>query len=446
MSQQQQAALRTREGRLDLPTPLPLRLRLGGWAERLGWPEVCKDLVEVASAVLLADRRVTRPRLTLGPRRISLSLPVRQPRLWEKAAPHMSEALEVLGGDRFDFEFYERLDGASCFPDRASGQMSFNFPGRASVLAAPRVERVALFSGGLDSVAAAASFAAQGASVAYVTHYVYGIGRLENLLRGIYKAYGVSGHQPQHAQFHIKPVGGIVRELRENSRRSRSFLFVSLALATAFACGAREVCVCENGVLALNLPLIPAMIPTRHAHSLFLKVMERLAHTLFDESIRVVNPFELTTKGEMSRIFTSRHEELALASISCWNQQWSGRGGNYGKGHCGYCIPCLVRRVSLHASDIGWPKGHFDVDVRSLSKRRRLSEQDLHRLGAYKALLGFAASVRSCRSWKSFLNRFPDAISAEPTYKLYPTDRWFKKLYSMMRRFSLEVEAAFETE
>jgi 7-cyano-7-deazaguanine synthase in queuosine biosynthesis len=353
----------------------------------------------------------------------------------------MGEALEVLGGDRFEFEFRERAGGAACFPDSESSQMSFQFP-RPSGEGRPSAERIALFSGGLDSAAAAAHFASRGDSVAYVTHYVNRIGRIEGLLARIYGAYGAGGQGPRHAQFHIKPFGKIVPLLRENSRRSRSFLFVSLALATADAVGAREVCVCENGVLALNLPFTRAMIPTRHAHGQFLKAMERFARALFGEQIRVTNPFELTTKGEMIRIF-SAHEELALASVSCWNQQWSGGPGNYGSGHCGYCVPCLVRRVSLHAAGVAVPGNHFDVDVRKLSRRARLSETDERRLGAYNALRDFAGRVGACHTRRAFLGQFPEAISAEPTYKDYSPDRWFKELFKMMKRFSLEVEATF---
>lgn len=427
-----------------LPTPLPVRMRLGRWAGQLVWADVCKDLVEVASAVLLADRRVLRPRRTLGPRHIRLPLHVRHARVWEAAAPHMSEALGVLGGDRFEFEFRERPGGAGCFPGTAAGQMSFCFP-RLDTEGHPLAERVALFSGGLDSAAAAAHFASRGDSVAYVTHYVNGIERVERLLGRIYGAYAAGGLERRHAQFHIKPVGEIVPLLRENSRRSRSFLFVSLALATAHAVGAREVCVCENGVLALNLPFTPAMIPTRHAHGQFLKAMERFGRALFGEQIRVTNPFELTTKGEMIRVF-SGHEELALASVSCWNQQWSGGRGNYGRGHCGYCVPCLVRRVSLHAAGITVPKDHFDVDVQKLSRRAGPSAEDERRLGAYNALRDFAGRVGGCHNRRAFLSRFPEALGAEPTYKDYPPDRWFKKLFELMRRFSLEVKATFGAE
>jgi len=427
----------------DLPKPLPVHLLLKGAASEFTWSELGRDLIEVACAVFLADRMNMRQRDTLGPREIALRLPVRQPAAWKRVATHLERALSILGDDGFTFDFYHSSRGAGLFPaqdaqdrpvrKRVRPERTHPFP--------VAIERVALFSGGLDSAAAAAHFARRKESTAYVTYYVRDIRRIEGLLKEIYSTFGKKT-QPLHAQFYIKPKPIFAPRLREHSRRSRSFLFVSLALPTAQALNAREVCVCEHGVIALNLPFIPAMIPTRHAHSSFLKSMELLAKGLFQTPIRVVNPFELRTKGQMSRIFRA-HPRLALESVSCWNQQWSGRGANYGKGHCGYCVPCLVRRVSLEAADIAIPKSHFDLDVRQLTRRQRLTKEESARLGFYRALLSFTAQVQSCRSWRSFLRTFPDIITTESTLRPQPSEEWFRRLFTMMQRFAREVEHSF---
>lgn len=426
----------------ELPLPLPVHLLLKGSAADLVWPDLAKDLIEVACAIFLADRMHARARDTLGSRQIALRLPVRKPTAWKQVAPHLKEALGILGDDEFSFDFYYRPQGAGCFPaqDKPKQQQSKRLPDKKGALPfPPAIERVALFSGGLDSAVAAAHFARSKAPTVFVTHYVRDIRRIEGLLNEIYRTYG-KGTQPLNAQFYIKPKSAFAPKLREHSRRTRSFLFVSLALATAQALNAREVCVCENGVIALNLPFIPAMIPTRHAHSSYLQTMERLANDLFTTPISVVNPFELQTKGEMNHIFRS-HPQLALESVSCWNQQWSGRGANYGRGHCGYCVPCLVRRVSLDAAGITIPKGHFDLDVNHLP--RRLTRDQAARLDSYRALLVFTAEVLSCRSWRGFLRTFPDIINSESTMRPRPQDEWFREVFRMVQRFAREVEHTF---
>src|SRR5262249_47544490 len=149
-------------------------------------------------------------------------------------------------------------------------------------------DRVALFSGGLDSAAGAATFTQRGLLTIYVSHYVNGVGRLARLLHDIASAYG-RPDQARHAAFYVRPKGPVVQQLGENSRQPRPLLFAALALATAMSVGTREVCVSENGPLALNLPLAPGMLPTRHAHSRFLLALERLGRSLFDVPIRVRN-------------------------------------------------------------------------------------------------------------------------------------------------------------
>ena len=283
--------------------------------------------------------------------------------------------------------------------------------------------------------------AKQGIRSAYVTHYVRGINRTAELLRRIYATYGRSA-ELCHAQFYLRPAGTITERLRESSRRGRSFLFVSLALVTAASLGADEVCVCENGPLALNLPLTAAMVPTRHAHSQFLKAMERFARQLFGTSIRIWNPFELRTKGQLTRTFAP-HPDLALETVSCWNQQWAGRGRNYGRGHCGFCLPCLVRLVSLEAAGIRFPKGHFDYDVRHHARLRMLTANDIPRLGPFHALVQFCRTVKECRTWQEFVRTFPLVVDSEPTSAT--TDRdWFAQIFRTMKRFAVEVSRSLD--
>jgi 7-cyano-7-deazaguanine synthase in queuosine biosynthesis len=423
----------------DLPIPLPVHLLVNGLPSSLFWPEVARDLIEVACAVFLADRMHSRSRDTLASRRIALRLPVRQRKAWKRVTPQLERALSILGDDVFTFDFYHSTSGAGCFAVQDSLKLRTNKHSENNL--GTSIARVALFSGGLDSAVAAAHLARRKEQTAFVTYYVRDIRRIEALLKEICETYG-EGKQPPHVQFYIKPKREFADKLREHSRRSRSFLFVSLAIATAQALNSREVYVCENGVIALNLPFVPAMIPTRHAHSAFLQTMESLAKDLFKDDFRVVNPFELRTKGEMSQIFHD-HPQLALQSVSCWNQQWSGHGANYGKGHCGYCVPCLVRRTSLEAADIAIPKSHFDVDVRRLASRKHLNREDSAKLGNYWALMRFAEQIGSFPSWRSLLRSFPDIIVSEPTLKRTSPELWFKDLFSMLKRFAREVEHTF---
>jgi 7-cyano-7-deazaguanine synthase in queuosine biosynthesis len=408
-----------------LPLPLPVRVAFRGLAGNLCWTDDSKDLIEVATAVLLADRLVTRPRSGRRSRRIRIRLRVRNVKKWKSAIPRLHDVLGILTDDDFSF-------------DLAFGASSkINFACSVPPSRSKSVSQVALFSGGLDSAAAAALFAQEGLETAYVTHYVRDMHRISRLLQRIYDRYDGKAEVP-HALFYMRPAGAIVSHLRENSRRTRSFLFVSLAVVTAVGLGIGDVRVCENGPLALNLALTSAMVPTKHAHSQFLQSMEELVRHVFERQIRISNPFELLTKGKMSEVFTS-NPGIALATVSCWNQQWSGSGANYGHGHCGFCVPCLVRRVSLEAAGISIPRRHFDIDVESLAGRRDLSRENLRRLTAYRALLSFASTVEACRGWQDFVRAFPAVIDSQPTSHPMSSNVWFQSVFRMTRTFVREI-------
>jgi hypothetical protein len=167
--------------------------------------------------------------------------------------------------------------------------------------------------------------------------------------------------------------------------------------------------------------------------------MALFTQELFGISLKVFNPFELKTKGEMCRVFLS-HPELALSTISCWNQQWSGKGKKYGKGHCGYCVPCLVRLAALKSTGINIPKDHFDIDIKKLAGKSHLSPVESNRLSPYRALFNFTKKINACKNWQEFLDYFPETIYTESTSQPMDTDEWYKCLFHTMKRFAYEIE------
>jgi hypothetical protein len=67
-----------------------------------------------------------------------------------------------------------------------------------------------------------------------------------------------------------------------------------------------------------------------------------------DLRVRLINPYQLKTKGEMLRECSNQAllAEHAHRTTSC------GRFKKYGYRHCGRCVPCLVRRAAFLAAKI----------------------------------------------------------------------------------------------
>lgn len=137
----------------------------------------------------------------------------------------------------------------------------------------------------------------------------------------------------------------------EMSCRSRSFMFFALAtiVATYANC---DVVVPENGSVSLNYPLSPsrrASCSTRTTHPLFIMRYQNLIHEL-GLNIRIYNPYEFQTKGEMVQHCADKNFLLQVIakSNSCGKrnmhqQMYDNRNAT----HCAHCMPCMYRKAAL---------------------------------------------------------------------------------------------------
>jgi hypothetical protein len=214
-----------------------------------------------------------------------------------------------------------------------------------------------LFSGGLDSLAGAIDLLEAGRNVVLVGHYDSNLllPRQRMLFERLRDAYGAD--RVLYRPFYLRPLGAQAAQARplppdrEPTTRSRSFLFIAAAAVTASAAGLAVVHVPENGYIGLNIPLEPSRIgacSTRTTHPHFFRL---LADAFEDAEIdlAVENPYRLKTKGEVLEQCRNHHLLLGLAptTISCAHPE-VGRWSHESYANCGYCYPCLMRRISLH--------------------------------------------------------------------------------------------------
>jgi hypothetical protein len=122
-------------------------------------------------------------------------------------------------------------------------------------------------------------------------------------------------------------------------------IFAGTGLGRAFT-----VRVPENGLIALNVPLDPlrlGSLSTRTTHPFYMARWNDLLVAL-GISGRVENPYWDKTKGEMVNdcANASLLRRLIPRSLSCSSptkSRWQGHGIE----HCGYCLPCLIRRAAI---------------------------------------------------------------------------------------------------
>lgn len=306
------------------------------------------DMLALAMAAYAADlripRAIDRDRWT---RDITLHLPVMDPKRWETVRADVTRLLSFLTGDRWEILIRQRL-------------------AYATVAAEPKlaaVKTLSLFSGGLDSLIGAVDLLSAGEPVMLVGHYGAGMTNpvQQQLLEKLQARYGESVHR---LMFYVQPPKNY--ETGEPTMRSRSILFLALGIATASALGdGRKLVVGENGPISINVPLTMARVGslstrTTHPHTigLFSKIVAALGL-----SVAIEMPYRFQTKGEMLR--GSRDKvtltETAPLTMSCSHPEIGRYAGLTPGNHCGYCVPCIIRRAALNAA--GMAQDVCDTDI-----------------------------------------------------------------------------------
>lgn len=167
------------------------------------------------------------------------------------------------------------------------------------------------------------------------------------------------------------------------------------------------------GWISLNPPLTGNRLgaySTRTTHPHFLAQLSSLWQRA---GLRhpLANPYQGRTKGEM--LLNCRNQplvrELFARTVSCSRpvvSRWQRRPA----GACGYCYPCLMRRIALHR--LGWDKGaHYLLDVLAAPEtlRHRTRGRDLRALLLALRTWEDSPSEITARLW---LGDTPAAVAA----------------------------------
>lgn len=321
-----------------------------GRLRRLGvYPsEVGVDLLVIAAIVHAADTRISRLRTSQDgwTRELGISVPVSDPGLWSGQRTLLEKTLRFLTGDHWTVAFRARPDGMADFVRRpVKGLFEHGF------------DRIALFSGGLDSLIGAIDRLEEGAIPLFVSHGGEGAVSKpqDSVFKSLAAAYRTGNREPTRLrlgmQFGRKHTPGVARE---ESTRGRSFLFIALAAMAGSGLGHHfSLEVPENGLIALNVPLDSVRLgslSTRTTHPYYLHRWNELLSGVGIAG-EIVNRYWDKTKGEMMKACQNPKllGELAPVSLSCahpsagrWDKSEAGRHP-----HCGCCVPCLIRQAAF---------------------------------------------------------------------------------------------------
>lgn len=301
------------------------------------------DLLLLALAVYAADKRISRNEVSQDgwTREIDVHLPVSDPATWNSIRANLAKMLGFLTGDLWRFSF------------RSLPRQFSEMATRGAPLMRTTPKALCLFSGGLDSFIGAIDEFERKGDPLLISH---GWGSSDSSHQGIclealHGKYGRGRVRQLRSRIGVGEHDLSITMNGEPTERSRSFLFFSLAAASASGLSdAVSTIVPENGLISLNIPLDSLRLgafSTRTTHPFFLARYNQLLAELGIPT-QLINPYRHCTKGEM--VAQCLNQQLLRATvadtISCSSANKARWDGN-SPGHCGHCVPCLIRRAAL---------------------------------------------------------------------------------------------------
>jgi 7-cyano-7-deazaguanine synthase in queuosine biosynthesis len=322
-----------------------------------------EDLVSLAGVVAFADRSVRRLVARGWRRNLHIVMPVKHPELWNGYALRTSlvDALHFLTGDAWSFEFVKKTGRSGKLK-----QAEFAL-GKGKFVVMP-------FSNGLDSFSQSRLLSKEcpGVSAIRLTAWNRGLagGRdwvTENGIR--YRRVSL-------------PVSLAAGSHPEQTFRTRSFMFSTLAgLASAMA-DAESIVIPEAGQGSLGPSLVPVgqESPHRGSHPKFSRLMSEFFRAFWGKPVEIRHPQLWRTKGEvLSLLRTNGLEQGWDSTSSCSRDQRVTPTARHKRIQCGLCSGCLLRRMSLFSAGFTEPSSTYYFEDLSASTLEKVLCSDARR-------------------------------------------------------------------
>jgi len=303
------------------------------------------DLLNISLFVYFADRLIERTTTyDSWTREIKLFIPVLGLEKCNKIKMKLEKMLKFLSGDYWQIEFRKRdlLEIENNFSEKILKKKN-NID----------IKKISMLSGGLDSYIGAIDLLEdKSKDIIFISHYGGGNDvspYQKEVISTIIKEFELNDNF--FIRFHAKAL-----KPKEDTTRTRSFMFFSHAIAVASSFNKEiEIIIPENGFISLNIPLTNSRLgssSTRTTHPYYMKLFQEIINDL-EINVNLYNPYQFKTKGEM--IIECKKLELLKKTLyktmSCSHSSHGRYEGDSGS-HCGYCVPCIIRKASINKANI----------------------------------------------------------------------------------------------
>lgn len=312
-------------------------------------PDRILDLLELAAYVFAADRAAYRGakdavEYHAWSRSMFFVVKVRDAAFWnqQRVKDKLSAVIRFMTGD-FEYSF-EFLAGHTTPPASLFDKEEFAISPRGPA-------SVALFSGGLDSLAGALERLKTTSEDLYLISHRSGQPSTKKtqakLVLALCAAY------PGRVHHYSFDCGLANQRGAEETQRTRAFLFSSIAFAVAHRIGLDSFFAYENGVTSLNFIRRQDLMNARASRTTHPQTHALMADFLAEVHggpVKVVNPFWTKTKADVFALLDNVNgRNLISSAVSC-SKTFQRLPGN--ATHCGCCFQCIDRRIAAYAAGL----------------------------------------------------------------------------------------------
>lgn len=327
------------------------------------FPPRIKDLLEISGYVYAADRMTKRGQpIQLEyhgwSRKFHFYIKVRDYIFWQKkkVKESLSKLLTFTTGD-LSYEFTFIKGGKDV------GQSNL-FDDPSITLDKKENSTIALFSGGLDSLAGALELLnTTSYNLILVSHQSNNF-VVTQIQKSIYNL--LSNDYPNRVQRFSFTCSLSGERAVEETQRSRIFLYTSIAFSLMTIAKEKTIYVYENGMTSINFPKRQDMMNARSSrttHPQTIYLLEMFFNSISAEKVKIKQPFFEITKAEVvERIRQYGKLNYLNSTITC-SKTFNVSKKTSPASHCGVCSQCIDRRLAVLSTGTEEYDAIYDTDI-----------------------------------------------------------------------------------
>lgn len=327
------------------------------------FPDRIKDLLEIAGYVYAADRLIKRGdpisvEYQSWSRSLHFFIKVRDYDFWKSrdVSLKLIESLVFVSGD-MDFHFSFLKGGRDIGQTNLYDMEGISLEKRSN-------STVALFSGGLDSLAGALEILTQSDKNIMLISHRSNNSAITQIQKGLIDRLmkdfpGRIQYFPFYCNLHGE-------RAVEETQRTRIFLYTAIAQALPSLASEEEILVFENGITSVNFykrqDLMNARA-SRTTHPKTLQLFEDFYTLIEGNRKRILHPFLYSTKTDiLNKIKASGKLDYINSTITC-TKTFLTFENNTQATHCGICSQCIDRQFAAFASELEDHDAIYDINI-----------------------------------------------------------------------------------